>query len=55
MLDLGSSVSLIEESIAANFSVEKTTAPVVLTLVSVAGEDIPVLDCMTLPLCVGTL
>ena len=55
MLDSGSSISLIQESIAMELSVKRTPPPVGLTLVSAAGDDIPVLGCITVPLCVETL
>ena len=55
MLDSGSSISLIQESLAADFSAAQMPTSVGLTLVSAAGEDIPVLGWITLPLCVQTL
>ena len=55
MLDSGSSVSLIQEGVATDFLGEKTPSPVGLTLVSAAGEDIPVLGCITVPLGIGSL
>ena len=42
MLVFGSSVSLIQEGVATDFLGEKIPSPVGLTLVSAAGEDIPV-------------
>ena len=53
MLDSGSSISLIQESTAAAFSTEYNTVLFGLKLVSASGDNIPVLGCMTLPLCVG--
>ena len=55
MLDSGSSVSLIQEGVVTDFLGEKTPSPVGLTLVSAAGEDIPVLGCITVPLGIGSL
>ena len=57
MLDSGSLISLIEESVAASFSTEANTTPPSLKLVSAAGENIPTLGCMriTLPIQLGTL
>ena len=55
MLDSGSSISLIQESKAAPFSNEHTISPSGLQLVSASGDNIPVLGCMTLPLCIGEL
>ena len=55
MLDSGSSVSLIQEGVVTDFLGEKTPSPVGLTLVSAAGEDIPVLGCITVPLGIGLL
>ena len=40
---------------ATDFLGEKTVSPVGLTLVSAAGEDIPVLGCTTVPLGIGLL
>ena len=39
MLDSGSSISLIEESVAASFSTEANTTPSSLKLVSAAGDN----------------
>ena len=41
--------------VATDFLVEKTPSPVGLTLVSAAGEDIPVLGCITVPLGIRSL
>ena len=55
MLDSGSSISLIEESVAASFSTEANTTPSSLKLVSAAGDNIPILGSITLPIQLGTL
>ena len=55
MLDLGSSISLIEESVAVSLRTKTNTTPSPLKLVSVAGRDIPTLGCITLPIQLGTL
>ena len=55
MLDSGSSVSLIEESVAANFSTETNTISSSLTLVSAAGKNIPTLVSITLPIQLETI
>ena len=55
MLDSGSSVSLIQESVLKDLATRKESPPTGLTLVSAAGEDIPVLGCVTVTLSVGTL
>jgi len=54
MLDTGSSISLIEESVAAAFSREDII-PSNVKLVSAAGNSIPVLGCITLPIQLGNL
>ena len=54
MLDSGSSVSLIQESIGTGLATAKAPSPVGLTSVP-AAEDISVLGCITVTLGVGTL
>ena len=51
MLDSGSSIALIPESIATAFSRPIEAAPNGLRLVSAAGNTISVLGCITLPVC----
>ena len=53
MLDSGSSILPIQESTAAAFSTEYNMVSFGLKLVSASGDNIPVLGCMTLPLCIG--
>ena len=53
MLDSGSSISLTQESVAAAFSTEYNTVSFGSKLVSASGDNIPVLGCMTLSLCIG--
>ena len=55
MLDSGSSVYLIQESVLKDLATKKESPPTGLTLVSAAGEDIPVLGCVTVTSSVGTL
>ena len=55
MLDSGSSILLIQESMAAPFSNTHKISPSGLQLVSASGDNIPKLGCMTLPLCIGKL
>ena len=55
MLDTRSSVSLIQESVVKDLATKREAPPVGLTLVSAAGEDIPVLGCITVALSVGAL
>ena len=55
MLDSGSSISLIQESIAAALPMEHKMMPSGLKLVSASGDNIPMLGCMTLPLCISEL
>ena len=45
----------IEESVAASFSTEANTTSSSLTLVSAAGENIPTLGSITMPIQLGTL
>ena len=53
MLDSGSSISLIQESVAAAFSTEYNTVSFGSKLVSASGDNILVLGYMTLSLCIG--
>ena len=53
MLDSGSSISLIQESVTAAFSRPIEATPNGLKLVSAAGDTISVLGCITLPVCLG--
>ena len=55
MLDSGLSISLIQESTATPFSREYKILPSGLRLTSASGDNIPILDCVTLPLCIGEL
>jgi len=55
MLDSGSSISLIQESTVATLSKECKIMPSGLKLISASGDNIPILDCMTLPLCISEL
>ena len=55
MLDSGSSISLIQESTAAALSKEHKMMPSGLKLVSASGDNIPILGCMTHPLCISEL
>ena len=53
MLDSGSSILLIQESVAAAFSTKYNAVSFGSKLVSASGDNIPVLGCMTLSLCIG--
>ena len=53
MSESGSSISFIQESVAAAFSTEYNTVSFGSKLVSASGDNIPVLGCMTLSLCIG--
>ena len=53
MLDSGSSISLIQESVAAACSTDYNTVSFGLKLVSASGDNIPVLGCITLSLSIG--
>ena len=53
MLDSGSSISLIQESVVTAFSTEYNAVSFGSKLVSASGDNIPVLGCMTLSLCIG--
>ena len=55
MLDSGSSISLIQESIVTPFSDKNKISPSGLQLTSASGDNIPILGCITLPLCIGEL
>ena len=55
MLDSGSSTSLIQESIATPFSDKNKISPPGLQLTSASGDNILILGCTTLPLCIGEL
>ena len=55
MLDSGSSISLIQESIVTPFSDLNKISPSGLQLTSASGDNIPILGCITLPLCLGEL
>ena len=55
MLDSGSSISLIQESIATPFSDKNKICPSGLQLTSASGDNIPILGCITLPVCIGEL
>ena len=55
MLDSGSSVSLIQESVLKDLATKKESPPTGLTLVSATGEDIPALGCVSVTISVGTL
>ena len=55
MLDSGSSISLIQESIVTPFSDKNNISPSGLQLTSASGDNIPILGCITLPLCIGEL
>ena len=55
MLDSGSSISLVQESVAIAFSRPIEAVPSGLKLVSAAGDTISVLGCITLPVCLGKL
>ena len=55
MLDFGSSMSLIEESVAASLGTKTNTAPSSLKLVSATDKDIPTLGCIILHIQLGTL
>ena len=50
MLDSGSSISLIQESTAAPFTMEHKITPSGLQLTSASGDNIPIVGCMTLPI-----
>ena len=52
MLDSVSSISLIQESVVAAFSTEYNAVSFGSKLVSASGDNIPVLGCMTLSLCI---
>ena len=55
MLDSGSSISLIQESTAAPFTMEHKITPSGLQLTSASGDNIPIVGCMTLPIYIGEL
>ena len=55
MLDSGSSISRIEESVVVSLRTKTSTTPSSLKLVSAADKDIPTLRCITLPIQLGTL
>ena len=55
LVDSGSSISLIQESVATAYSRQIERAPKGLELTSAEGKEIPVLGCITLPLCLGKL
>ena len=51
MVDSGSSISLIEESVAKAYVTKTEVPPKGLQLVSAEGKEIPVVGCTTLPVC----
>lgn len=55
LVDSESSISLIQESIATAYSRQIEGAPKGFELVSAEGKEIPILGCITLPLCLGKL
>ena len=55
MLDFGSSISLIQESIVTPFSDKNKISPSGLQLTSASGDNILILGCITLPLCIVEL
>ena len=55
LVDSGSSISLIQESVATAFSRTIEKSPKGLQLISAEGKEIPVLGCITLPLRLGKL
>ena len=55
LVDSGSSISLIQEGVATAFSRQIERTPKRLDLISAEGKQIPVLGCITLPLCLGKL
>ena len=54
-VDLGSSISLIEQNVAAGFSTEANVTESSIRLVSVAGDNIPTLGSITLSVHLGPL
>ena len=55
ILDFGSLISLIQESIATPFSDKNKISPSGLQLTSASGDNILILGSITLPLCIGEL
>ena len=55
MVDSGSSISLIEESVAKAYVTKTEAPPKGLQLVSAEGKEIPVVGCTTLPVCLADL
>ena len=55
MMDSGSSISLIEQSVAASFPTEASRTESSVRLVSAAGDSIPTLGSITLSVCLGPL
>ena len=55
LVDSGSSISLIQESVATAYYRQIDRAPKGLELTSAEGKEIPVLGCITIPLCLGNL
>ena len=55
LVDSGSSVSLMQESVSTAYSRHIERAPKGLKLTSAEGKEIPVIGCITVPLCLGKL
>ena len=55
LVDSGSSISLIQESVATAYSKEIKRPPKRLELISADGKEMPVIGCITLPLCLDKL
>ena len=55
LVDSGSSISLLQDSVATVYSRQIERAAKGLELTSAEGKEIPVLGCITLPLCLRNL